>query len=187
MYIFLYLFCNVLIIYLVIFLYRWHNITTFRIVYHRSDLNLRFLYILCTIFVFVDNCIVASCFLHWCDGSHIHGGVTPWRIYGEQMNDEWMNEWMNKDVSQIYAYWLEFLAQLVAQECCPISKKLTVLYILLLVTWWMPATSSAYSSTTKTEATCSSETLVYFQWITRCYIPPKLVKTINTWFLISIY
>jgi hypothetical protein len=51
-------------------------ITTFRIVYHRSDLNVRFLYILCAIFVFVDNCIVASCFLHCCDSSHIHGGVT---------------------------------------------------------------------------------------------------------------
>jgi hypothetical protein len=79
------------IIYLVIFLCRWHNITMFRIVYHRSDLNVHFLYILCAIFVFVDNCIVASCFLHCCDGSHIHRGVTSWRIYGEQIN-EWMNE-----------------------------------------------------------------------------------------------
>jgi hypothetical protein len=61
----------------------------FHIVYHRSDINVRFLYILCAIFVFVDNCIVASCFLHCCDGSHIHGGVTSWRIYGEQIY-EWM-------------------------------------------------------------------------------------------------
>jgi hypothetical protein len=124
-YIFFYLFCNVFIIYLVIFLYRWHNITTFHIVYHRSGLNICILYILCAIFVFVDNCIVASCFLHCCDGSHIHGGVTSWRNYGEQTN-EWIWQqdlWLWTAVIKLELVWFYCSHSEFPADCRPTCLK----------------------------------------------------------------